>query len=344
MIVPHHVDGHLIAQRKSDGYVNATAMCKAAGKEWSNYKQNADTRAVVESLSRSLGIPRDLLILAITTGKNEARGTWVHPKVALHLATWCAPDFYAQVISWVYDEVTTQAPVFKLPQTFAESLRLLADATEANDRLLLKNTELLTYNEELAAVTEELKDVVLEAQAEIVSRTRTAEALMAKIEIPKTCTSLTDFFSINYELLGYSSIAGFELLRDIGFLHKRRAETPKKASRFNRRSTGDMCNHVRVDLKESGYLTECLRFRPSKGTVAEPSTGKEISVMLPTITPYVTPAIKNSSGQTIFAGGFSWLLEYLLKDPRTALSRMQRTPDGIRGRYFRLDEIGRAHV
>ena len=159
-IVPHHIDGHLIAQRKSDGYVNATAMCKAAGKEWSNYKQNADTRAVVASLSRSLQIRRDLLILTITTGKNAERGTWVHPKVALHLATWCSPDFYAQVISWVYDEVTTQAPVFKLPQTFAESLRLLADATEANDRLLLKNTELLTHNEELAAVTEELKDEV----------------------------------------------------------------------------------------------------------------------------------------------------------------------------------------
>lgn len=218
-IVPHHIDGHLIAQRKSDGYVNATAMCRAAGKLLANYTRNAGTQEFLETLAADMRISISELLLVRKGGKPHEQGTWIHPDAAVHFGQWLSPKFAVQVSKWVRDWMATgQPPVFKLPRTFAESLRLLADATEACDRLQLKNTELLTNNEELTAVTEELKDTVQVAQAELVTQTRTAEALMAKIEIPKTDTSLTDFFSINYELLGYSSITGFELLRDIGFI------------------------------------------------------------------------------------------------------------------------------
>jgi hypothetical protein len=98
----------VVYQRKSDRYVNATAMCKAAGKLIGHWSQTADTKKVIAALSGSIGIPIDLLVQSIMTGPNAQCGTWVHEKVALHLANWCSPEFYAAVISWTID--TWNAP------------------------------------------------------------------------------------------------------------------------------------------------------------------------------------------------------------------------------------------
>ena len=100
-IVPHTHNGEVINQRATDGYINATAMCKAAAKEWSNYRQNDTTDAFLGALEGSLGIPRNQLVQPILTGPNEQRGTWVHPQIAINLATWLSPDFAVQVSEWV---------------------------------------------------------------------------------------------------------------------------------------------------------------------------------------------------------------------------------------------------
>lgn len=100
-IVPHSHNGQIIAQRTGDGYINATAMCKAIGKEWSNYRKNDTTESFLEALERSLRIRRDQLILSVASGPNDQRGTWVHPQIAINLATWLSPDFAVQVSEWV---------------------------------------------------------------------------------------------------------------------------------------------------------------------------------------------------------------------------------------------------
>ncbi len=41
------------------------------------------------------------LINKITTGPNENRGTWLHPKVAIHFAMWISPKFNAKIVIWV---------------------------------------------------------------------------------------------------------------------------------------------------------------------------------------------------------------------------------------------------
>ncbi len=39
----HEVGGEIVRQRANDGYVNATTMCKARGKEWRRYIRSEDT-------------------------------------------------------------------------------------------------------------------------------------------------------------------------------------------------------------------------------------------------------------------------------------------------------------
>jgi KilA-N domain len=49
-----------------------------------------------------MGIPIPDLVIMNMGGAPDVKGTWVHPQVGLYLATWCDPDFYAQVVNWVY--------------------------------------------------------------------------------------------------------------------------------------------------------------------------------------------------------------------------------------------------
>lgn len=108
----------------NQGYANATRMCTSSGKSWSNYRKTQNTEKFLTALATMLdlkidGCPpigRDLvanvrdpstvpryssILVQVTNGPNEARGTWVHQKVAIHLAQWISPVFQV----WVTDLV-----------------------------------------------------------------------------------------------------------------------------------------------------------------------------------------------------------------------------------------------
>lgn len=116
VLIEHEVENELMYQRAEDGYVNATAMCKAADKLFADYGRLATTKAYLNELSGSMGIPIDLLIQKITTGPNEYRGTWVHPQIAINLAQWCSPKFAVQVSQFVTEWMQGNNPAQKLIQ------------------------------------------------------------------------------------------------------------------------------------------------------------------------------------------------------------------------------------
>jgi len=218
-VIPRELDGFTVWQRKSDGYWNATALCKAAGKEWYGYARNADNQKFMEGLKRSPQICGDLIQM-ITDGPNETRGTWVHRKVAIDLARWCSTDFAIQVNGWI-DELLTvgqvsltasQAPAFQLPQTMSEALRLCADTIDSNDRLTAQNNQLLTNNAELEAVTEEL--MIENAQVKIEksevehSRQALQKTISGQIEGPL----LSDWIGLHTTLHGHGDETGRRVL------------------------------------------------------------------------------------------------------------------------------------
>lgn len=106
-LIQHEVNNSVIDQRSSDGYINATAMCKAAGKLFAHYRENSSTAEFLFALSAKIGIPIDKgnqpLIESKPGAPSTGGGTWVHPKVAIHLAQWLSGDFALQVSEWVFD-------------------------------------------------------------------------------------------------------------------------------------------------------------------------------------------------------------------------------------------------
>jgi hypothetical protein len=89
---------------RGDGYVNATALCKAGGKLFGHYQENNQTKAYIQALEDNIGIP---ILKIIESKKGKNGGAWVHPQVATHLAQWISPEFAVQVNKWVFDLLTT---------------------------------------------------------------------------------------------------------------------------------------------------------------------------------------------------------------------------------------------
>ena len=102
-IIYHEIEKSPINQRATDGYINATEMCKAAGKRFNNYSQLSSTDDYLEALSLDTGIPVSRLIQSFRGSPPELQGTWVHPQIAIHLAQWLSPTFAVQVSTWVFE-------------------------------------------------------------------------------------------------------------------------------------------------------------------------------------------------------------------------------------------------
>ena len=87
---------------RKDGMVNATSLCKAGNKLFGDYKRNKQTDEYLHALSAVMEIPITALINIKQGGNNKyEQGTWVHRKVAIHLAQWISPYFAVQVSRWI---------------------------------------------------------------------------------------------------------------------------------------------------------------------------------------------------------------------------------------------------
>ena len=79
-----------IQRRTTDGYVNATAMCKANVKNWSAYRETDRCQGYIDALSDSSDFRGTNLI---ESRSGNGGGTWVHPQVAVDLARWISAPF-----------------------------------------------------------------------------------------------------------------------------------------------------------------------------------------------------------------------------------------------------------
>lgn len=143
-LIPHRVDGELVEQRAIDGYINATAMCKAAGKLFNDYSRLATSKAFLGELESVTGIPVTELIQSVRGGGPFGQGTWVHPKVAINLAQWLSPRFAVQVSEWVYDWMTgRQAPTARMPYHLRRYVKNRAGVPDEHFSMLVEMTHLV---------------------------------------------------------------------------------------------------------------------------------------------------------------------------------------------------------
>jgi hypothetical protein len=114
-LIRYEEEGEIIYQRIEDGYINATSMCNAVGKEWFGYFRLGSTKDFITALSSSLKIKEAELIVVKQGGTPYMQGTWVHPQIAMHLAQWLSPQFAVRVSKWVLDWLSGKRPQYTMP-------------------------------------------------------------------------------------------------------------------------------------------------------------------------------------------------------------------------------------
>ena len=145
-------NGTPIARRTTDGFVNATAMCKANSKEWSKYRESDRCQTYLDALAETSEIR---MFDLIESRQGQGGGTWVHPQLAVDLARWISAPFAVWMDGWFLEEVErvsqvqdTQIPALPAPadqvKAAAEGLVFIWDALETRgladdrDRIELK--------------------------------------------------------------------------------------------------------------------------------------------------------------------------------------------------------------
>lgn len=138
-LISHEVEKSIIQQRAGDGYINATQLCQAAGKRWHNYVRNETTGHFLRALSAKTRISVPLLNQEVRTPEGIA-STWVHPKVAIHLAQWLSADFAVQVTEWVYDWMNGSRKSTELPYHLRRHMANIASVPPTHFSILQEMT------------------------------------------------------------------------------------------------------------------------------------------------------------------------------------------------------------
>ena len=116
-LIPHVIEGHVVMQRASDGYVNVATICAKYGKLIDDYWRMQATKDYLKVLWSAIGKAIPELVITTAGGTPDVRGTWVHPRVAVDIAAWCSHSFAVWMDDWVYDWMKGTAPAAPKEET-----------------------------------------------------------------------------------------------------------------------------------------------------------------------------------------------------------------------------------
>lgn len=89
--------GNVAVSFRNDGYLNATAIATHFGKQPRDYLKTEQTQQYIAALAEYLSSKTKVLVeenqLVVVKNGGNARGTWLHPKLAIHFARWLDPRF-----------------------------------------------------------------------------------------------------------------------------------------------------------------------------------------------------------------------------------------------------------
>ena len=142
-----------VTMNMTNGYINATKLCADGGKRFDHWVENKGNKVMVkcfgEFINRSPGIPGDVLII-VNTGINETRGTYVHPDLIPHIASWVSPAFAYKVSKIVNN--------FLIRKKEAEIERLTGAKTRLELMLEESNRERRAHEERAEKMLQDMKD------------------------------------------------------------------------------------------------------------------------------------------------------------------------------------------
>lgn len=203
-LIAYEFNSKIFNQRKTDGYIDATGMCQAAGKMLGHYLENKKTKSFIKTLSLAIGIPIAELIQIVMGGLGK-QGTYVHPKVAIHLAQWASDDFSVFVTNLVFDWMsgkeitkTKRTKVILYPEFRQERLETIPHTKTLREAVDLKMNKSLGSDNDRKYIYTNIENWVHEAVTRMQASTH-KKALNAKNGV---------------DLLNKQELQGFTLIKE----------------------------------------------------------------------------------------------------------------------------------
>lgn len=139
---------------KENSYINVTKICNDATtknngkKEFRQWKLLSVTHELLNEVSALVRIPPSELLITPKGLPNKLRGTYAHPDLVPHIASWASPQFAVRVSKIVNEYFAKQA--------LAEKNKLLREKDDKIDQLDSKIDQLLNDNDTLLTKTKKM--------------------------------------------------------------------------------------------------------------------------------------------------------------------------------------------
>ena len=121
------LNGIIILARPEDGYINATALCKAGGKQFKYWHSLELTKELFSVLSSVVGIPTTELIII-------KQGSWIHPDLSVPLAQWISAEITIKVSRWMRELALTCTVTLGFEKTQQQLLELQTNYKKLEDK------------------------------------------------------------------------------------------------------------------------------------------------------------------------------------------------------------------
>ncbi len=99
---------------KNNGYINATKLCKQAGKDFFVWKKTDGNQSLINEFEKHRKL---CSLITIGNGENEFRGTYIHPDLISYLVHWCYYYFDSSSSRIIKKKKTTEGVVYVITTT-----------------------------------------------------------------------------------------------------------------------------------------------------------------------------------------------------------------------------------
>ena len=133
--------GFKVIMMRDNGYINVSNLCKEGGKEFKQWMSLEYSNAFLDSFSTDLGIPSSNLLIHINGSNTNVltRGTYAHPDLVPHIASWVSSEFAIKVSNifkgyFIREERDRlRAECDSLTEMLAEERRLAAEERQKSE-------------------------------------------------------------------------------------------------------------------------------------------------------------------------------------------------------------------
>ncbi|AGD92862.1 putative KilA-N domain-containing protein [Megavirus lba] len=138
---------------KKNGYVNISKMLGKNKKNFDDWLK--ESCELIETVAKIYQMPKNKLYEHVLDEYKDVCGTYVHPKLIIHIASWCSTE-YAMKVSDIVTEYHAKEEVEKRELLLKKKDDKIDKLSKKLDTLIVNNKELMVNNKELLDNNQEL--------------------------------------------------------------------------------------------------------------------------------------------------------------------------------------------